>query len=294
MKKKIYAIILFIILTIVETTSIIGQQPNQNITNNIWDRNELLKLINQNKSIMYIEPHPDDEVYSPGVLIIAGSKNNNCWIVSLIGMNSPPYNENITLRIKRLQAIKYLEDNYLQEYIMLNMPRIPNNSSYWHGWSWTYKNIDGTWNFSKIKNRFRDIILDKQPDIIITFTPKGYMNKTEGEHSRISNIVTNIIIEENLDTRVFWFINIDQGPRMDGPYYEYNYYPPTSVLNLNVFSQELNKTYWIAKVILWNRYSQSVNALLHYMQSNMFPLNDRKEYYTEARYTINDLKNIDI
>lgn len=229
----------------------------------------LLKDIEDGKSIMGIWPHPDDECLTPGIFAVAASKGNKCWIVTLIGMSSPPYSENPEIRQARIDAIDWFKEQYLEEYIMFDMLREPGTG--WHGW---------TWSFEEIKAYYKAEIEEKKPDILLTFTPHGYMDNTEGEHAWISNMVTEIREELDYNPKIYWFINTDQGPRSDGPFDEDEKYPPTDVINLDVYSDTVGMTYWEAKLEFWEHYSPSVGALNRWMETpGNLENNDRKEYF---------------
>jgi LmbE family N-acetylglucosaminyl deacetylase len=249
----------------------------------------LLKDINDGKSIMWLEPHPDDEVHSPGIFTLAcGKGRNKCWVISLIGVDSPPLSENQELRKNRLEAIRWFEEQYLEEYIMLDMPR-DQESGGWHKWNWP---------IGKVKAAYKAQIEEKQPDILLTFTPHGWLDQPEGEHAVISNIITEIQNELTYEPKpkIYWFVNTDQGQRYDRssppktpldpgyiPYNEHIIYPPTDMIDMDVYSDILGVTYWEAKLEILEHYRHSIGPLDRYLDDSAFlGMNDHKEYFFEV------------
>lgn len=226
---------------------------------------ELLKDIEEGKSIMGFWPHPDDEVYTPGILTMAGDKGNKIWIVSLVSIEYVPEKA----KEARYQAIDWLEDKYLEEYIDLNMARGPKFKNNWHSWQWDLETI---------KSKYKKIIEEKRPGILLTFTPYGSCDLIE--HGIISDIVTEIWSELNYEPKpkIYWFINTNQGPRNE-VCLENELYPPTDVLDLNVYSETLGKTYWEAKIELWQKYAPSVPPLNNFLTPDSFEKDDKKEYF---------------
>ena len=245
-----------------------------------YDRNisfsELERDINNGMSIMGIWPHPDDEIYTPGIFIIAGSKGNKCWVVTLISIDSIPKNAQEPRQI----ANAWFEDTYLEEYINLGMTRVPGG---WHGYNWSNETI---------KARYKAEIEEKRPDILLTFTPYGFWNATE--HGVTSDMITDIWDELNYEPKpkIYWFINTNQGPRWE-ICNEHELYPPTDVLDLDVYSEELATTYWEAKVDFWENYVPSMDALGNWMtygcgnppcdNTILIENNDRKEYFVRYK-----------
>jgi hypothetical protein len=200
---------------------------------------------------------------------MAGSKGNKCWVVTLISLDSPPYSENPDMREKRIQANEWFEEQYLEEYINLNMLR-DSESGGWHGYTWSNETI---------KAQIKAEIEEKQPDILLTFTPFGYTGGIE--HILFHEIVTELWNELSYEPKpkIYWFVNTDQGPRRE-EFHEDDLYPPTNVLNLDVYSDILGMTYWEAKVDFWEQYAPSLGALKTWLNTpSNLENNDKKEYY---------------
>ncbi len=237
------------------------------IKNHDHELDELEKDINNGMSIMMIEPHPDDEVYTPGIFMIAGNKGNKCWVVALISVDHIPEQA----REARRQAISWFEEKYLEEYINLGMAR--GIAGKWHGWEW---------DFETIKAKYKEVIEEKQPDILLTFSPYGSCDLPE--HYEISNIITNIWDELTYEPKpkIYWFINTDQGPRVE-ECNEDEHYPPTDVLNLDTYSDKLGMTYWEAKIEIWQKYAPSVPPLYNILDPDFLEKNDKKEYFVRYK-----------
>lgn len=240
------------------------------------DEGELLKDIEKGKSIMWLEPHPDDEVYSPGLFAVARDKGNQVWVVTLVEIASIP----TIAQIPRQEAINWFEEKYLKpgggEYINLGMKRgslYPPPCSQIHGYCWTYE---------ELKAAYKKQIEEKRPDMLVTFSPFGYMGGYE--HAEISKIAIEVWNELDWETKpkIYWFINTNQGPRVDA-YNENELYPPTDVLELDVHSDVLNMTYWEAKIEIWQKYSISVPPLKNFLTPEFIESgNDKKEYFFEV------------
>jgi hypothetical protein len=76
---------------------------------------------------------------------------------------------------------------------------------------------------------------------------------------------------------------MDQGPRIKGPFYEYELYPPTQVIDMDKYSDELGITYWDAKVEVWETYAPSLHPLQEFLDSELFKTNDRHEYFVRHK-----------
>jgi hypothetical protein len=151
------------------------------------------------------------------------------------------------------------------------------------------------WTYEEMKANFKEQIDLKKPDILITFTPYGYMDGFD--HAEINQLTMEIWDELTWEPKpkVYWFVNTDQGPRYDKslpppgkspldpgytPYNEHLLYPPTDVLDLDVYSEALGKTFWEAKLGIWEHYRDSIPPLDVYMDDFAFrAYNDRKEYF---------------
>jgi len=233
---------------------------------------DLLDFIDAGDSIMGLWPHPDDECFIPGIFTVAGGdRENPCWVVVLISLDSPPYIYNPEKTALRRQAIAWFEETYLEEYINLNMTRVNGR------WEWT---------MDEIKAAYKAVIEEKQPDILLTFTRFGFNGGVQ--HVLISDIVTEIWHELTYEPKpkIYWFINMDQGPMMlaHGELFEYVTYPPTSVLDLDVYSSVLGKTYWEAKVEIWEQYAPSIGVLNTWMNiPGNLENNDRHEYFMRVK-----------
>ena len=266
MIKKRTIIAIGLIIIIISSLTIYYLYPCESERNiNIC---EFERDINSGMSIMGLWPHPDDEVYTPGIFPLAASKGNTCWVVHLVGLDYIPEQA----QEPRRQAIQWFRETYLWpnggDCINLNMPR--GEGGGWHGWYWSNETI---------KAAYKAQIEEKQPDILLTFTPYGACDKIE--HGLISDMVTEIWHELTYEPKpkIFWFINTDQGPRPE-TCEEHKRYPPDNVLDLDVYSDTLGMTYWEAKVEFWWKYAPSIGALDAWLKTpGELEGNDRKEYY---------------
>lgn len=272
MNKKRYMIsIIFIIIFLTCLYLIYISNPDEikPVSNNYIS--ELEEDINNGLSIMGIWPHPDDEVYTPGIFVYAADKGNTCWIVHLISLDSVP----IHAQESRFEAIHWLKETYLWpnggDCINLNMSR-DKESGGWHTWTWSNETI---------KAKYKAIIEEKKPDILLTFSPYGSCDLAE--HSLISDIVTDIWDELEYKPKIYWFINTDQGPRTD-PCGEHEIYTPTDILDLDIYSENLGMTYWEAKVGFLEEYRSSVGGLNRWMNiEGNLESNDRQEYFVRYK-----------
>lgn len=223
-----------------------------------WKRGELFRDIKKGASIMGLQSHPDDcEAFTPGAFIMAGGDaGNNCWIVSVI----PIHQINSDQQEARAEAIAWFEENYLEEYLFLDgRPLI----------------------YDHIKSQLISIIEEKKPDILLTFTPFGW--NEHPEHIMLSAMITDIWDELSYNPKIYWFIAAGQCPSVpSGPYDMRGMYPPTSILNLDKYSNVLGKTFWEAKLEVYEHYRSSVpgiDACLNESIQN----NNRKEYFRRKR-----------
>jgi hypothetical protein len=64
---------------------------------------------------------------------------------------------------------------------------------------------------------------------------------------------------------------------------EKSLYHPTDIINLNVYSNELGKTFWDAKLEVWRHYSSSIPDLARLLVDTKFlQNNDEKEYFRKV------------
>jgi hypothetical protein len=302
-KAKLVAIVsIFIISLIVISYLYFGPSDLESDINS--GSCELERDINSGKSIMGIWPHPDDECYTPGILAYAGGhRGNDVWVCTLIDIwTSIPYIDNPQLQQDRFAAQMWLQDKYLvgdasenpvppydqyyDGYIDMGMRRVEGGPQHWHGWEWTYPD-NGTgdyvfegYNFDKVYQEFKYYIDLYKPDILLTFTPYGFCENCV-EHYLIRQIITDIWNETIWEPKpkIYWFVNTNQGPRHE-VFEEYLEYPPTDILDLDVYSEELGMTIWEAKVVFWEHYAPSVGSLDTWMNTpGNLGNNDKKEYF---------------
>ena len=216
-KKTIAGIGSFIVIIII--CSLIIYSSHSSKPEKYVNTCELEKDIYSGKSIMGLWPHPDDEVYTPGIFPFAKDKGCKIWVVTLVSLESIPEKA----KESRLQAIEWFEEQYLEEYINLGMRKNPESGG-WHGWTWSYE---------EIKAQYKAQIEEKQPDILLTFSPYGFGDLVE--HARISNMISEIWEELTYEPKpkIYWFINTNQGPRLD-KHNESELYPPTDILDLSL------------------------------------------------------------
>jgi LmbE family N-acetylglucosaminyl deacetylase len=216
----------------------------------------LLEDIENGKSIMMIEAHPNDEAYTAGIFAISGGHwGNKMWIVCVGSVeNVPPENN----RTARRETIAWFEDKYLEEYINFEyMKPFPFESD-------------------ELRQNILDEIEEKKPDIILTFTPYGW--RLVPEHINVTGLVTDIYDDLSYEPKVYWFLNAKQGPTF-GDHYELDMYPPTDIIDLDIYSDVLNMTYWDAKVEVWDSHGNSQPGIDEFLYSQLFLENDKKEYF---------------
>jgi LmbE family N-acetylglucosaminyl deacetylase len=227
------------------------------------DSGELQKDIDSGKTVMFIFPHPDDEAWVAGTLaMVAADKGTFCYVCCL-GSVANVRSENIDVP-SRLQAIRWLTKAYLRDYIFLE-----NNFT-----SITPKML------TAMKPRLIEAIEDKKPDIIITFSPAGYDGNIN--HRMASKLVGEAYYSLSYKPKLYYVINIDQELQMKAR--EYRKYPPTDIIDLDVFSEKMDKTIWDAKLEIWRRYSDSSPALMGITaRTKRLENNDHKEYFMKVR-----------
>ena len=220
---------------------------------------ELQKDIDSGKTVMFIFPHPDDEAWVAGTLVlVAGDKSTFCYVCCL-GSVANVRAENIDVP-SRLQAIRWLTKTYLRDYIFLD-----NNFT-----AITPKML------MAMKPKLIETIEDKKPDIIVTFSPAGY----DGNHNHkmVSKLVGEAYYSLSYKPKFYYVINIDQELQMKVR--EYRKYPPTDIIELDVFSEKMGKALWDAKLEIWRRYSDSSPALMGITaRTKRLENNDHKEYF---------------
>lgn len=227
------------------------------------DHGTLRKDIESGKSIMFVCPHPDDEVFIAGTIaLVGGDKGIFCYICCLGSLDNVR-RENVDIP-SRIKAIRWLDKTYLKDYLFLDnnfkviTPKIAN----------------------EMKKQVAYIIEQKKPDIIITFSPSGY----DGNKNRsiTSRVVTDIYHLLSYQPKLYFVINFDQ--ELSFKAREYRKYPPTDIIDLNTYSEKLGKTLWIAKLEIWDRYSDSVPVIMNVMaRKARLENNDHKEYFMKAR-----------
>jgi LmbE family N-acetylglucosaminyl deacetylase len=208
---------------------------------------------------MFIQCHPDDsEIFMPGTFAMAGGdQGNKCYICCVGRIENVPSNLD---RTKRMEAIKWFTSKYLVDYIWLN------NST---PFAW-----------DQIKSQLITIINAIRPDIIITYSPFGYSGHPE--HRNTSAAISAIYNSLSYKPKIYWIINTGQDI-VRQPMPEQLMYPPTDIINLNVYSSKLGKTYWDAKLEIWEQYSHSVPDLKTLLADTAFlQNNDKREYFRES------------
>jgi hypothetical protein len=279
-KNNLHLTIAFFIAIILLTEVIVLIASTKEEEGNI--KGNLYSFIEKGESIMGFWPHPDDENYIPGLFAVAKDHGCNVWVSCVVDPeNSYPLVEpgNERTLQNRMKAIQWLKDTFLAE----------GDDSYTY---WYARPKQGTGKplppDDEIKQKYKDRILEKRPDILVTFTPFGYVESGqdgEGQHGTISAIVSEIWEELPLDykPKIYWFVNMDQGPRQVPPYYEeYKLFPPTFNLNLDVKCTNLEwETYWDAKVEFWEQYEPSINPQSWILDN--LDINDKKEYFVRVK-----------
>ena len=210
---------------------------------------------------MWIGPHPDDEMFMAGTIALAsGDRGNKCYVLCVVSVDNINPDLNIT---KRKEAIAWFTKTYLTEYIDLNYSRPPD------------------FNWENISTQIYNTVEAIKPDVIVTFTPYGYDNNPD--HVTLSKSVTDIYDQLSYKPKIYYIINMDQDLPPNSQNYEYKKYPPTDVINLNVHSTKLGKTFWDAKLEIWGHYAQSIPDLQKLLNDyKRLQNNDEKEYFMKV------------
>ena len=184
-------------------------------------------------------------------------RGNKCYVLCVVSVDNINPDLNIT---KRKEAIAWFTKTYLTEHIDLNYSRPP------------------AFDWEKIKTEIFTKVEALKPDIIITFTPYGYYNQLD--HIATSKIVTDIYDQLSYKPKIYYIINMDQDLPPNSQNYEYEKYPPTDVIDLHNYSAKLGKTYWDAKLEVWEHYAQSIPDLQKLLNDHeRLQNNDEKEYF---------------
>jgi LmbE family N-acetylglucosaminyl deacetylase len=242
----------------------------------------LQKEIDKGKSIMFIDPHPDDgELFMSGTFALASSRGNACYIVCVGSIENVPPAFN---RTARRESIHWFNETYLKEYVILGNLYHSNNQPTTEEEETGNKSksqlVDNQTFINNIKLQLVEVINEKKPDIIVTFTPYGYYGHPE--HIAVSKIVTDIYSQLSYKPKIYYVINMDQD-LVAKKHYEYEKYTPTDVINLQNYSTKLGKTFWDAKLEVWEHYSSSVPGLSQLLNNNArIQNNDEKEYFMKV------------
>lgn len=254
LKKHWKAIVILTVITLSLTGCFTNKPPTapENIT-----ESGLVKDIEDGKSIMWIGPHPDDEMFMSGTFALAcGDRGNKCYVLCVVSVDNINPDLNITAR---KEAIAWFTKTYLTERFDLNFSRPP------------------AFNLDDVKKQIFNKVEAIKPDIIITFSPYGYFDQQD--HIATSKIVTEVYKQLSYKPKIYYIINMDQDIVVKSQY-EYRQYPPTDIIDLNVYSNKLGKTFWEAKVEFLEHYAQSIPDLQKLLNSReRMQKNDRKEYF---------------
>ncbi|NQU99197.1 MAG: PIG-L family deacetylase [Parcubacteria group bacterium] len=221
----------------------------------------LLQEINEGKSIMWIGPHPDDENTIAGTIAFAcGHQENECYVFSLKEIDE--ISENWDKDLRR-EANKWLETEYLEEYIYLDI-----------GILGELKEI--------IASKALKIIKEKKPEVILTFSPSGYYGHPE--HKATSLGLLEYYNEFGYKPSMYQIINMDNPPIFGKEYFEYKKYLPTDEIDLDFYSEILKKTIWDAKIEIIEKYSSTMAASAEII-ADMEKLEDldKKEYFRKVK-----------
>jgi len=241
------------------------------------ENSSLLSLINQGKSIMVFQAHPDDEFMYPGILAYAKSQGCSIRLICCKNVSQSLTGNNSWQRPIRQAAIDWLNHSCLIQYLQLGI-------------------TDGSENWTKIRENFTTQIALRNPEILLTYSPDGYVggsNPTAG-HNGVSNAIIQIV--ENMTVRpyLFFFINTGQDLTPEEGPIESLEYPPTDIISTDFYSPHFGKTLWDHKIEQWMRYSQSMGSTtLEALLANSTAMNgnDRKEYF--YNYTSSGIITLD-
>lgn len=223
------------------------------------NKGKLEKDIRDGKSVMFICPHPEDEVFIAGTIAFVAGEKETFFYICCLGSMENLRRENIDVP-SRLKAIRWLTKRYLRDYIFLE-----NNFT-----AITPKVINA------IKPKLIEAIENNNPAIIITFSHFGY----DGDQNRrlTSKIVTDILPSLGYRPELYFLINTDQ--ELNYKFKEYRKFPSTDSIDLNSHSKKLGKTLWEAKLEIWDKYSDSVPSIMGVIaRKKRLESNDHKEYF---------------
>ncbi len=215
------------------------------------EKGYLLSELSSAEKIMWIGPHPDDEVYVAGLLALASLEmGKNCVIVSFTCIESrKAYN----LNSSEILHARYV---YLENY---------------EGKTWREKLIK--------------LLSIEHPDIVITFEPTNGFRSSEG-HAKVAQLVTDVLREKFNEIKLYYVINRDPvlakllGGNMDP-------LPYTDVLDLDTYSEKLGCTYWNIKLKVVQVYSDVMSAY-RYIAENKNNIQEKimhKEFYRKVSLT---------
>jgi LmbE family N-acetylglucosaminyl deacetylase len=227
------------------------------------DNGQLRKGIGEGKSIMFIGPHPDDEASIAGTIALAAGEKGSSVYVLCFGSMENVRRANVDIP-SRLKAIRWISGKYLKDYLFLDedftviTPKVA----------------------ADIKPRLIRKLEDIKPDIVITFSPAGYYGHQN--HRVASKIITEACGQLSYKPQVYFVINTDQELNVKSR--EYRKYPPTDIVGLDDYSEKLGKTLWLAKLEIWNHYSDSVPVIMGAMaRTKQLEKNDHKEYFLRVK-----------
>ncbi|MFA7677103.1 MAG: PIG-L family deacetylase [Candidatus Omnitrophota bacterium] len=235
-------------------------------TGRFHDNGDLRRSIQSGKKIMIVEPHSDDEIFIAGTIAYAcGQRDNQCYVVNLGSLSDFLNKNEIALREKTL---KWMNEEYLQEYINLN-----------NSWRDTFGWGMGKDDIEKMKPQLKKVIEEKRPGIILTFSPYGYSGHQN--HKVTSAMVMEVYDELSYKPEVYYFINVF--PQFS----EYKKYPPTDIIDLKACSSNHESSLIDAKLEILQEYSNTVPFLKKILKDKDNPKVEEetyiKEYFRKAK-----------
>lgn len=233
-----------------------------NLMNITWQHatGSLLDFIDDGDSVMFIQPHSDDEVFSPGLFVYLHDKGNTVWDVS-------------TGMVKNM-GDDHLEDSRNASLLWFNQTYLEPNGGGYIFLNHSYPSINDI-RYIQIKPTLKSKIEELQPDILITFTPYGYFGNTD--HQLVSQMVSEIYPTLTYEPKLYYFINMDEGVDPVAPDYEYQTYPSTDSIDLDVTSVGLGDTYWNKAYEIWEKYNESVTGVYNF-------INDQSRVDAHSRF----------
>jgi len=162
-------LILPLVILLRQPTGVNRKGP-ANITDNLRDMRRELEGV---KTVLWIGPHADDEVYVAGLLYYAGMEGKDCIIAAYRRSDS---RVKLNLMSAELLRCRYV---YLTEY--------PGRSA---------------------EERIRSLIELESPDLILTFHPETGFRMSEA-HARIGKLVTEVVSRGNRGAKLFYILNKD-------------------------------------------------------------------------------------